>query len=84
MGDRANILVRENKESKRNATTAVYIRSENHGWDISVKDANDQTIQTTWRYMRTEAVSVARIWADYYRDDNGQAASIITLPNGLC
>jgi hypothetical protein len=55
----------------------VVITREIGGYDISVFDQNGKVIKSNWKHNYSNANQAAGIFADFYRDDEGEIAEII-------
>jgi hypothetical protein len=53
----------------------IVIRKCGNGYDVKVY-LNGALIKKAWGYDKIDAYRKARIFADYYRDDNGQSGNI--------
>jgi hypothetical protein len=54
----------------------VITKNKEFDWDITVYE-NNKPVKTAWAFNRDQAIGKATILAEFYRDDNGQTASII-------
>lgn len=56
----------------------IKISRDTGGYDITVYDQDNKPLKSNWKHDYNSAMFAAGVFADFYRDDTGELAEVIT------